>query len=557
MNYTNQDEQRLISPGDGWKLRVVLVSPAPYSVGMANLGIHLVYAAFNSIPGVSCHRAFAPVPAMTHRLSRTQKPVTSVESLEPLSRYHVIALSLPYENDLLNLPGMLRAAGIPLLSAERGSSFPLVIAGGVVATINPEPFAPLIDACILGEAEEIIPVLTSRLADHWVSGRDKVEALEAIGSIPGVYVPSWFETSCNGREHFTGIQHMRPEYASGMVRRYIPDLDVVPGAMIIHTPNTELKNIHLVEISRGCPGSCRFCLIPPCYGPFRWRSVQSVINQSRLAPDTWRVGLLGAGCSFHPYLSTICRELVTQHQSFSLSSLHVSGIRNDLPGYILASGARTVTFAPEAGSSDKRKAIGKNFTNDQLVYAVSQLAVHPIRTIKLYFMVGLPGETPGDLDAIIELCKHIQNTIRKINARHTSIPRLAIALSCFVPKALSAFERAPMNTEKELKTKVRYIVKQLKSVREIRITRSAPRHAVVQEFLARGDRRISNWLIRASSQGADWYHEFLRMQKNMSPGINSLHPEHPLPWDHLKIPLYCDDSETHCVNSHAIDHSKN
>lgn len=557
MKNTYQGEQRLISPGDGWKLRVVLVSPAPYSVGMANLGTHLVYAAFNRIPGVACHRAFASVPAMTHRLSQSHNPVTSVETQEPLSRYHVIALSMPFENDLFNLPVMLRAAGIPLLSAERGPSFPLVIAGGVVATINPEPFAHLIDASILGESEEIIPVLTDRLADHWVSGRDKAGALEAIGSIPGVYVPSWFETSCDDRGQFTGIRHTRPGYASGMARRYIPDLDAIPGAMIIHSPNTELKNLHLVEISRGCPGSCRFCLIPQCYGPFRFRSPESVINQAGLAPEAWRIGLLGAGCSLHPSLMNICHELVARHYSFSLSSLHVSGIRKDLADYILASGARTLTFAPEVGSNDKRKAMGKNFTNDQIVYAISQLAVHPVKTIKLYFMVGLPEETRGDLDAIVEFCKNTQNTIRNVNARSTSIPRLAVAVSCYVPKALSAFERAPMNTEKELKTKVRYIMTKLKASREIRITSNAPRHAVIQEFLARGDRRISNWLIRASSPGVDWYHEFLRMQKTMAPDISNLPPEHPLPWDHLKVPFYCDDVETHRENSHDVDRAKN
>ncbi|MGB3976655.1 MAG: radical SAM protein [bacterium] len=535
---------------------MALVSPAPYSIGMANLGIHLVYAAFNRIPGVACHRFFAQTLSLTHRHSPTPNPPLSIETTEPLSRYHVIAFSFSYENDLFNLPNMLRSAGIPLLSWERGPAFPLVIAGGVVATINPEPFANLVDACVLGESEEIIPQLTQQLVDHWVLSRDKDETLEAIGSIPGVYIPSWFQPIYNDKGAFTNMSFAHQERAPNLARRYIPDLNAIPGSMVIHTPNTELKELHLVEISRGCPNRCRFCLIPQCYGPFRYRSALSVIQEAELSPPKWRIGLLGAGCSLHPFLKDICHELVFREKPFSLSSLHVSGFRNNEADCILASGTRTLTLAPEVGDDGKRRFIGKNFTNEQLISVVGKLALHPIKTIKLYFMVGLPEETLNDLDHIIALCVQIQKVIREVNMHSSTIPRLLASVSCFVPKALSAFERALMNTEKDLKAKIQYIQAGLKFDREIRFTSNTPRHAVIQELFARGDRQVSDYLIQASSPGIDWYQKFTSMQKTKKVNSNRYFSDKPLPWDHLKAPLFCNDFESRQEKRHVGNRSK-
>ena len=553
MNTLYVTEKRLLTPGRGWKLRIALVSPAPYSIGMANLGIHLVYAAFNRIPGVACHRFFAEFPSMMHRCSQTQKPPLSIETAEPLSRYHVIALSFSYENDLLNLPSILRAAGIPLLSSEQGSMFPLVIAGGVVTTINPEPFADIVDACVLGESEEVIPLLANQLIDNWAFNRNKVEALEAIGSIPGIYIPSWFQPTYTKKGIFTGIKLTHPEYSPNLARRFIPNLDVIPGSMVIHTPNTDLKELHLVEISRGCPNSCRFCLIPQCYGPFRYRSTHSVIQETEFSPPDWRLGLLGAGCSLHPTLKDICYELISRQKSFSLSSLHVSGLRHRLVDCIHGSGTRTLTLAPEVGSDNKRLFIGKNFTNEQLIHVISQLAVDPIKTIKLYFMVGLPEETTDDLDDIIALCIQIQKVIRDINKQASTLPRLLASISCFVPKALSAFEREPIDTEKKLKAKILYLKSQLKSDREIRITSNTPRHAVIQELLARGNRQVTNYLIQASLPNHDWYKTFVSMQKTEKLNPDRFVSNTQLPWDHLKVALFCNNFKTKEEKNHVID----
>jgi len=497
-----EEEIREIEPGSGHRLKVVLVFPAPYSVGMANLGYQLVYRLFNSIPGVCCHRAFASAAALSDRMTPVLKPPVVLESGEPLTTYDVIAFSLNYENDLLNVPRMLRAAGLHPLQSRRGDRDPWVIAGGVSVTINPEPLADILDFCVLGEAEHLLPDVCDILSH--LRGMPKHAVLQDLAGIPGVYIPQFYQPEYCSDGAFRSIRYIGSGPAPDLRRRIVPSLDAIPGSTVIHTPHTEFPKLHLVEISRGCPRNCRFCLIPGCYGPYRYRSLDSVLNAAEAVPAGWRVGLLGAGAADHPDLATICRELTHREIHFSFSSLHAGRITHDLADAIRDFGPRTVTLAPEAGSDRRRKTLGKTILNSELLEAVERVGRPPMKIIKVYFMIGLPGETEEDLLAITDLCRHMEDRLRYINRRSKTIPRIAVGISCFVPKAMSPFERAPQCAEKTLKQKLQFVIANLRKIRELRWTADVPRWSAMQGILARGDRRLSQWFIESAKPGADW-----------------------------------------------------
>jgi radical SAM superfamily enzyme YgiQ (UPF0313 family) len=537
-------EIRTIEPGDGWKLRVALVCPTPYSIGISNLGAQLVYKAFNSLSGVACHRFYSADTALTSRIVHSEPKPKSMETNEPLSRYHVVAFSVNYENDLLNIPRILTAAGIPLLSADRDDSFPMVIAGGVVPTINPEPFAPLVDACVLGESEEVVSEIVHTLTHDWLKTRDKRSGLKALSTIPGLYIPGFYEPEYNQHNCFLKMKQCYDASSFPLVRRFIPNLDAVSGDIIIYSPHSEFPDIHLLEITRGCKRNCKYCLVPKCYGAFRTRSVASIMESLHRIPNGYRLGLLGAGSSEHPDLTQICGTLCRRKMHFSLSSIHVSSVNKEFAGQIHAYGPTTLTLAPETGQFFRRKQLGKPYSDECYAEAIKMLAVPPVKRIKLYFMIGLPNESVEDLDALVKFCLQIQSTIREANRQSKGIPRLSVAVACYVPKAFSVYERMPMDQEKSFKTKINYLASRFRSIREIAANFGSPRQAIIQGILARGDRRVCQWLLQASQPGTDWYSTLCRLHSDMLCTIFEPNDHYDLPWDHLNVPMYSHEHNT-------------
>jgi len=531
-----KNESRLVEPGNGQYLRVVLLFPAPYEIAMANLGFQLIYSIFNNVPGVCCHRAFAPWTAFSQRISPDLPVPVTLETGEPLSKYDVVALSLNYENNILNVFRLLKAAGITLLSKDRSSKEPLIVAGGVVVTINPEPFADLVDICVLGEADELIPELCKPLITEWATYRNRKETLMASSEISGVYIPSFFEATYSESNQFTGIS---PLIKSGfsLQRRLVADLDSIPSSTVIHTKQTRFPELHVIEISRSCPRHCRFCLIPACYGKFRYRSVDSVINAAKSAPAGWRIGLLGAGAADHPQLAEICESLASKGYRFSFSSLHASSISDSLAEVIRRNGPKTITLAPEVATDKRRIKIGKSIRNEELIQAIRRIGRDPVKTIKTYFMIGLPGEKREDLEDIALFCKQFEDEIRIASSNETSIPRLSVGISCFVPKAQSPFERAPLNSEKYFKTNLRNIVSKLNKIEELSWTHDVPRWAVVQGLIARGNRQLIKWFIDSAEPGSNWRD---LLKSNSCIDSNQLTGKiirGKLPWEHLKTSL--------------------
>jgi len=459
----------------------------------------------------------------------------SLESFEPLGNYDVIAFSICYENNVPNLVRILQLGHIPIWSKSRTNHHPFVLAGGVVSTINPEPFAEFMDACVLGEGEDIIPEIVEIFISTWKTNKDRILIKNSLAQIPGVYIPSFYKPFYGINGEFQGINYIGEVKKPKLQRRLVEELDSHPGSTVIHSPESKFPDLHLIEITRGCMRGCKFCLIPNCYGKFRFRSIRSILDEAALAPPGYRIGLLGAGAADHPHLLSICNQLVGLGKNFSFSSLNAADLTPEFLELINKFGPRTLTLAPETGSDQRRKKLGKVLTQSDLIRAISLAGKPPIKNIKLYFMIGLPGESNTDVTEIFTLCQKLGHELRIANRDSSTIPRIMASVSCFVPKAQSPFERAPMVDEKTLKQRIQYLEKKFKTAREIRFTHDVPKWSIVQGFIARGDRRLSRALFQTGQKLENWRSILRKFPQN--PGY-ILHRKRtlsePMPWDHLK-----------------------
>ncbi|MBN1551161.1 radical SAM protein [bacterium] len=527
-------EHSQIRYGSDVSLKVVLAFPSTYNVAMSNLGFHLVFASFNSIEGVVCHRAFLPDTA---DLKATESiSLRSLESFEVITDYDIVAFSLNYENDLPGVIQFLNLSRIPIHSEDRESHHPFVIAGGILTSLNPEPMSPFLDAMVLGEGEYVIPEIAKALKDTFGINRDRKDAKACLSAIPGIYIPSFYESFYDVSGNFSGLKYIGPRCEPPLKTRIVYDLNRISGSSVIHSEGHTLSQIHLVEISRGCPRKCLFCIIPQCYRHLRLKSVERILEESSKAMGEMRIGLLGAGAADHPNLNDICRSLLDNGYSFSLSSLHASEINPDLANLILKNNTRTVTLAVETGNAQLRRKIRKNLTNEQIFEAVTLLCRDPVKILKLYFMIGLPGETIEDIEAIPRLSKRLYHLLISKHRQKTRIPKLVLSVSCFVPKPHSPFERAPMLDEKQLQVRLKILESMLRKIPNLQWTHDIPKWAIIQGLIARGDRRIAQ-LIKKAGEGRSGWRSILK-ESSVNPGYY-LFRKRPisekLPWDHMKF----------------------
>ncbi|HEX2173529.1 MAG TPA: radical SAM protein, partial [Dehalococcoidia bacterium] len=425
----------------GGRLPIALAYPNTYAIGLASLGFQAVYGLLNAYPDVVCERVFLDAavagdsgggewidgPIHGGRSAGSAMPI-STESQRDLMDFPVVAFTLSFELDYFNVVRVLRDAGIPPLATDRGPEHPLVLAGGPVLSANPEPVAPTFDAVLLGEAEPILPALIETLRNG--VGEDRDRLLDALARLPGVYVPTRHLPPDEG-----GPNPNRPE------RRYLEDVDSVQTATTILARGTALEDLYLLEIARGCGRACRFCMIGYVYRPVRARSVEGLLAQAAIGlRHRRRIGLVSPSTGDHPEIDELATRLVDLGAEISTGSLRVRPISPTLVRAIAASGTRTVTLAPEAGTDRLRAAIRKGATDDDVYRAVDLVADTGIAKLKLYFMVGLPTETDEDIDGLIALVGGLKDRLD----RRRSGTGLSVTVSSFVPKAATAFQWEPM-----------------------------------------------------------------------------------------------------------------
>jgi len=453
-------EQGAVVKDWGGRLPVALVYPNSYYLGMSNLGVHAIYRLLNDYPDVVCERVFRERGQTT--------PPASIESGRPLSDFTVVAFSVTYELDYFNVIKILRASGIPLRAEERDASHPLIIAGGACITANPMPLAPFFDCLAIGEAEPILPPMVSRIAN---GNGDREELLTALSEVPGVYVPG-------------------TETGKRVARQWATDLDAFPVTSTVLTRDTELGNLFLIEVERGCNWGCRFCLVSGVYRPVRFRSVKRLVAEAGQGLRyRKRIGLVGPAVTDHPQIEELTSSLRDLGAELSISSLRVKPLSTRVVEAVVQSGARTIALAPEAGSERLRRLINKNFTRDDVLAAVGTLAELGVRQLKLYFMIGLPTEDDADIDEIARLaldCKAVLD-------RRRSGGRVTLTVSPFVPKANTPFQWLGMAPLPVLESRLTTLKGQLES-KGIPVKSESLAWSVVQGTLARGDASLADVL---------------------------------------------------------------
>jgi len=449
-------EQGTIVKDWGGRIPIALVYPNAYYLGMSNLGVHALYRLFNSYDNVVCERVFRE----EENKGNPTSPV-SLESQRPLSDFAVVVFSVSYELDYFNVAGILKASGIPLYAKDRDESHPLVIAGGPCIMANPAPLSPFFDCLAIGEAEPLVPSMLPVISDGLGAGRD--DLLKALSVLPGVYVPRYYS-------------------GEPVARQWTQNLDDFPVASAVLTHDTELGDLYLIEVERGCNWGCRFCLVSQSFAPMRYRSIDSLLTQAEEGLKyRRRLGLVGAAVSDHPQIEELLPKLTGMGAELSISSLRIAPLSGVVLRELARGGAKTVTLAPEAGSPRLRKLIKKGITEDDILRAVEKVVEQGIKQLKLYFIIGLPSETDEDIGAIVKLalaCKEVINKKR-------SGCRLTLNISPFVPKAGTPFQWLPMAQPSVLNRRLSRLKHSLMP-KGIKVKAESPAWSRVQGVLARG-----------------------------------------------------------------------
>ncbi len=470
-------EQGTVLKDWGGRIPVALVYPNTYHVGMSSLAVHTLYRLLNGEPDVVCERVFRGYRTLDHGT-----PSASLESQRGLAEFAVLAVSFSFELDYLNFAALLHDAGIRALSSERDEFDPLIIAGGPAVSANPEPLAGICDAFFIGEVEETLPQLLDALREILAGKRSQL--LERLAQVPGTYVPA--------------VAHQ-----GAVQRQWVRDLDAHPTHTSIITRASEFGDMYLVEIARGCGRGCRFCLAGCLYSPPRERSVAAVLDQARAAePHRSRVGLVSAAVSDYTQISALISGLRQLGLSISVSSLRVDPLPEVLLAALAESGTRTLTMAPEAGSDKLRRAINKNVQRADILAAARAASELGFPELKLYFMLGLPGEDDEDVQAMVNLVQDICQVYAG---------QVAVSIAAFVPKAQTPFQRQALAPVSVLQRRLRHVRSGLRSL-GVQVKSDSLAWAEVQAVLARGDRRLSPVLASLSSPSLSEWRRALRQQ---------------------------------------------
>jgi len=500
-------ERGALSLNENASVRIALVYPNNYGVGMANLGFQTVYRFFNEHPEVRCERAF--VQCFSNSEIRT------LESKERLDRFDVIGFSLSFEIDIRNLICCLRKSNITLLAEYRREKEPLVLVGGAVASINPSPLLSFVDGLLIGEGEDLFQQIADVLFSSLYNKICREEKLLALSKIDGVFVP---------------------KFCSRAKRHIISSLEAYPIYTPIVTPLSHFANMFVVEVGRGCTRGCFFCAAQKVYYPLRFHSAKSILEiAEEKNPGARRVGLEGAGLSDYPGLETLCEALIEKGYEVSFSSIRADRVTPELVKILNKGGVRSFAMAPEAGSELLRKRIGKGISDDTLERVTYLLGDSSIQTLKLYFLIGLPGETIKDVKAIVKLVKRLSDIFVKKGRKR----RIRLSVNAFIPKPFTEFQWAPMASLKELTEKRKYLKQALSSYREVFILPKSSREEILQGLLSLGDMNIGLAMMDAVKNEISWK----RALKEREIDIEAiLHRQRAfndtMPWDFIdyKIP---------------------
>jgi len=544
--------------------KLCLAFPDAYTIGMSHLGLQLLYALMNGRDEWLCERAFAPWLDMERALREQGLPLYSLESFTPLAHFDVLGFSLQYELCVTNILTMLDLGGIPLRAVDRTMRDPLVIAGGPCAQ-NPEPLAPFIDVFVIGDGEPSLP----RVCDLWLAQRDgarragwvgegraggeqRGEALARLAAaLPFCYVPRFYAPEYRGGR-LAALTPTRPGIPETVQPCVLEDLDAAPVPSALLVPLVECVHDRIsLEIMRGCPWQCRFCQGSAIKRPVRRRGIESIVNAAVACHRSTgynEVSLLSLSSSDYPDFPELMRRL---KQALDPLAVHVS-----VPSLRVNEQLRTVaqlvgntrrsglTLAPEAARDDMRARIGKQIRNDDLFEGCRTAFRNDYESVKLYFMCGLPGERPVDLDGIVEMAESISHLGVEERGRPA---RVTASVSNFIPKPHTALQWNSMQTRDYFR-RAHAQLRHKSKVRSVQIKCHDIEASLLEGVLSRGDRRVGEAIELAWRRGArmDGWSEQLDAGRwwnaLQDAGVDveaTLHRAYALddllPWDHIGV----------------------
>jgi len=505
-DYLAAEEGTLHKRGKG-EPSIALVYPNTYFLAMSNLGFQSLYALFNADEKTICERAFLPDEVALGK-GYEKIPLRTLESSRAVKTFDAVALSTSFETDYLHLPALLDLADIPFFARDRGEDDPIVIAGGAAITINPEPIKVFCDALFVGEAEDAVSEIIDAL-----KGGSRQDKLERLAKIEGIYLPdrmtfaglpteipasicpsSQIPNSLERRISLAKLRHYK--------RRVPADINGFPIASQIHTPYSEFGKLSLIEVQRGCGRGCKFCAEGFIYTPFRQRDFELVKKQVlRGLKYRNKIGLIGADLLIYPQILELFDFIHASGGTFSPSSVRVDGLTSEVVERIRQSGHRTLAIAPEAGSDALRSGVNKKFNNEGILEVIDRLIKADIPNIKMYFMIGLPGEKASDIEELMRLVDEARNVVLAHAKASKRMGSLILSINPFIPKPRTPYQVGVFEGIEALESKVAIIKKRLLPKGHIRIYHENPFFAYVQTLLSNGTEQTSDYLMEVFRQG--------------------------------------------------------
>ncbi len=522
--YFKSEQNRLIKREDS-PLNAVIVFPNYYGVAMSNLGFLRAYELINQSGFISCDRAFLQ--------EDVSKGIISLENRKRLLTYDFIFFSLSYENDFYNILQVLTVEQIPLLSADREKTFPLIMAGGVIAFLNPEPIAPIFDMLFVGEAEAIFPDFFKNLEKYNKISlkKNKNKIIEDSGKINGIYVPTAYQFIFDAKKVNVLKEIKNLPGFPKKIKRGWADKDFIFSSSAITTKFSELSNINMIEIERGCKRGCRFCSAGYIYLPLRESEPDDVLKTIGLLNENEKAGFVGLGTMDSKNIRRFMEFSLNSKKPFSLSSIRFDCLDENNLDLIKETGLKTVTLGIETGSSRLKKLINKDIKNDDIIAVLKNIIKKGIINIKSYFMVGLPYEEKQDLDETISLIKTMQKEFvlsSKINKR---IGSLTVSFSPFVPKAWTPLQWENFEDLTILQHKADYILNGLKYLPNLNIKINPIKSAYIEAFFARGSRLSLDILINSHKNKIGLKKAAVGLGLNIADFIRKFDTNELLPWE--------------------------